>query len=97
MSASVDATVRPRYGSMCAATDSPCRRAAPSSCGSRRSSRESRPHQDVITTPMPAPAISAHLRVDDERVGRRVHARAPGKKLDATSVGGCTPPCCQCA
>ena len=58
MSFAIDATVRPWYGSMCAATMTPRLRAALTIAGSRRSSGEPFPHHDTAISSIPAARIS---------------------------------------
>ena len=70
MSCSVDATVRPSYGSRCAATESPCARAAAITCGSRLSSSDPRPHQETIT-------VADRLPRRSRASARRARARRP--------------------
>ena len=58
MSSAIDATVRPRYGSMCAATATPRLSADATIACMRRSSGDPFPHHDTAISSIPAERIS---------------------------------------
>src|SRR6266508_6482396 len=90
-SAATVATVRPGYGSSWTATLRPRLAAARITAGSRESSGDPRPHQELTTSSTPATEIS-RICARSTRGSPLEYGPRLGKKCEARSNGGSWPP-----